>query len=87
MFLLCDIRDAEVFRWKSTVWSLFRVTLERIPRGRCRSHLPSELRAESSSSSDIPNWSGGRGVFPGEFMGFSGWFFNGSPVCLLSGLG
>ena len=57
------------------------------PKGRCRSYFSVELWAELSPSSDILNWSDGEGCVPGAFMGFSGWFFNGGPVCLLSGLG
>lgn len=39
-------------------------------------YLTSELWAEVVPRSDVPHWVSGRGVFPGEFMGFSGWFFN-----------
>lgn len=55
-----------------------------VPRGCCLLHLSSELWAEvvphpssdNSPSSDIPGLECREGHVPGEFMGFSGWFFN-----------
>lgn len=50
--------------------------LEHVPRGPSPLHLSSELWTEVVPQLRRPTPGGGRGVFPGEFMGFSGWFFN-----------